>query len=127
MACYLFLITMQKKKNAGFTHFTTWINIKTIFSEKYPYKKGHADPIFTMSALNPSSLSKSLKISVTFLKKKKKDGKKSYIHTIEQLLKQNWGCGLHYTIETIWCPDFGDYVQVLQENAPILDKTHRLF
>ena len=51
-------------------------------------------------ALNPSNLSKSLKISVTFLKKKK-DGKKSYIHTIEQLLKGKWGCGLHYTVETI--------------------------
>ena len=49
MACYLFLITVQKKKNAGFTHFTTWINIKTIFSlEKYPYRKGHTDPIFAI-------------------------------------------------------------------------------
>ena len=48
MACYLFLITVQKKKNAGFTHFITWINIKTIFSEKYPYRKGHTDPIFTV-------------------------------------------------------------------------------
>ena len=37
-----------EKKNTGFTHFTTWINIKTIFSEKYPYRKGHADPIFTV-------------------------------------------------------------------------------
>ena len=57
---------------------------------------------YSPSALNPSNLSKSLKISVTFLKKKKKkDGKKSYIHTIEQLLKGKWGCGLHYTVETI--------------------------
>ena len=54
---------------------------------------------YSPSALNPSSLSKSLKISVTFLKKK--GGKKSYIHTIEQLLKGKWGCGLHYTVETI--------------------------
>ena len=54
---------------------------------------------YSPSALNPSSLSKSLKISVTLLKKK--DGKKSYIHTIEQLLKGKWGCGLHYTVETI--------------------------
>ena len=37
-----------EKKNTGFTHFTTWINIKTILSEKYPYRKGHADPIFTV-------------------------------------------------------------------------------
>ena len=81
-----------------------------------------------MSALNPSSLSKSLKISVTLLKKKKKkDGKKRYIHTVEQLLKGKWGCGLHYTVETIWFPNFGDYVQVLQENAPVLDKIHRVF
>ena len=100
---------------------------------KNPYRKGHPDPIFTMSALNPSSLSKSLKISVTlffkkklfyfltlqycigfaiyqhesatgihvFQKKKKKDEKKRYINTIEQLLKGKWGCGLHYTVETI--------------------------
>ena len=56
---------------------------------------------YSPSALNLSNLSKSLKISVTFLKKKKKEGKKSYIHTIEQLLKGKWGCGLHYTVETI--------------------------
>ena len=105
----------------------SWINIKTIFSEKHPYRKGHTDPIFT-SALNTSSLPKSLKISVTLLKrKKKKDGKKRYIHTIEQLLKYEWGCGLHYTVETIYFPDFGDYVQVLLEHAPILNKTHRVF
>ena len=54
---------------------------------------------YSPSALNPSSLSKSLKISVTLLKKK--GGKKSYIHTIEQLLKGKWGGGLHYTVETI--------------------------
>ena len=126
MACYLFLITVQKKKNAGFTHFTTWINIKTIFSEKYPYRKGHTDPIFAVCFKSIKFVQITENLS-NILKKKKKDGKKSYIHTIEQLLKGKWGCGLHYTVETIWCPDFGDYVQVLQENAPILDKTHRLF
>ena len=56
---------MGEKKNAGFIHVITGININTILSEKNPYRKGHPDPIFTMSALNPSSLSKSLKISVT--------------------------------------------------------------
>ena len=52
--------------------------MKTIFSGKKkkrnPYRKGHPDPIFTMSALNPSSFPKSLKISVTLLKRKKKKG-----------------------------------------------------
>ena len=51
MACYLFLITMGEKKNAGFIHVITGININTILSEKNPYRKGHPDPIFTMSAL----------------------------------------------------------------------------
>ena len=128
MACYLFLITVQKKKkNAGFTHFTTWINIKTIFSEKYPYRKGHTDPIFAVCFKSIKFVQITENLSNILKKKKKKEGKKSYIHTIEQLLKGKWGCGLHYTVETIWCPYFGDYVQVLQENAPILDKTHRLF
>ena len=99
MACYLFLITVQKKKNAGVTHFTTLINIKTIFSEKYPYRKGHTDPIFAVCF----EFIKFVQITenLSNILKKKKDGKKSYIHTIEQLLKGKWGCGLHYTVETI--------------------------
>ena len=125
MACYLFLITVQKKKNAGFTHFTTWINIKTIFSEKYPYRKGHTDPIFAVCFKSIKFVQITENLS-NILKKKKKDGKKNYIHTIEQLLKGKWGCGLHYSAETKWCPDFGDYVEVLQENAPTLNKTHRV-
>ena len=93
MACYLFLITMGKK---GCSIDTCYNMNKTIFNEKNPYRKGHPDPIFTKFALNPSSLSNSLKNLSNTLKKKKdeeKDGKKRYIHTIEQLLKGKWGCG----------------------------------
>ena len=44
MAYYLFLITMGEK-NVVLIHVTKWINIKNIFSEKNPYRKGHPDPI----------------------------------------------------------------------------------
>ena len=75
MACYLFLITVQKKKNAGFTHFTTWINIKTIFSEKYPYRKGHTDPIFAVCFKSIKFVQITENLS-NILKKKKKMGRK---------------------------------------------------
>ena len=55
MVCYLFLITMGKK---GCSIDTCYNMNKTIFNEKNPYRKGHPDPAFTMSALNPSNLSK---------------------------------------------------------------------
>ena len=55
------------------------------------------------------------------------DGKKDAFIPLDNCWKWKWGCGLHYNVETIWFPDFGDYVLVPQEKAPILGKTHGVF
>ena len=47
-------------------------------------------------------------LSNSLKKKLDENGKKDTFIQLDNCWKWKWGCGLHYNVETIWFPDFGD-------------------
>ena len=78
------------------------MNIKNILSEKNHTIKGHPDPIFILSALNPSRPSKWGETQEWLQEKKTGSGwKKVSSHSWGNRWKWKWACVLNYDTEVM--------------------------
>ena len=130
--CYLFLITMGEKKNAGFIHVITGININTILSEKNPYRKGHPDPIFTMSALffffftisslyfNSPGNDCSYSISVWIMYMKTVENESSMAQELRSWILESGRPRLRPTLPPTSCVFWGKHLNFLKPQVPHL-------
>ena len=90
------------RKNAGFIHVTTRINIQTIFSEKKSTEKRPPRTLIhhvCFQSIKFVQITENLSNTLNKEKRMKMETKDIFIHL--NIAKWKWGGGLHYNVDTI--------------------------